>query len=360
MFNASARIAAGDRLHIIAMATGGLVHRSSGDEGATWSAAVPIAASGAILPLYGPVAVEGAVIHVATREGAVLRMRRSLDGGATWSGPTTLSGYSSDESDRLQVDTDGDFVHVFVGRAGAVPDSSFKNYYWRSPDRGATWSGVTVLSDPAGPPSPGGIAAEGGVVHIAYAAIRPGVGTLGHRARFIRSLDNGATWTAPVDISGGSTSPQIRPRPRVANGRVIVLWEESLDHNPVGAYPNATRGQIRANRSSDNGATWAGTFDVTAVSGIYPNHPEIAVGPGPLIHVAYRLSQNQATLTTADEVGYRLSRDNGATWGDHEIAIDLPSVEAHPYNAVATPGFVHVLVGGGTFYHARRNLPEAP
>jgi hypothetical protein len=358
--DASTRIAAGDQLHAVALANGGLVHRSSADEGGTWSAGTPIPAAGASLPLYGPLAVVGSTIHVLTREGSALRMRRSLDAGSTWSAPSTLTGYSGDESDRVQVDTDGDYVHVFVGRAGAVPNSTFKNYYWRSADRGATWSGVTVLDDAAGPPSPGGIAAENGIVHIAYAAIRPGVGTLGHRARYVRSLDNGTTWSAPVDISGGSTNPQIRPRPRVVDGRVLVLWEEPLDHNPAAPYPNATRGQIRANRSLDNGATWRGTFDVTAVSGVYPNHPEIGVGPGALVHVAYRLSRDQATLTSADVVGYRLSTDYAATWGAHEVAVDLPAVETHPYNAVATRRFAHVVVGGGAFYHVRRTLPEAP
>jgi hypothetical protein len=146
----------------------------------------------------------------------------------------------------------------------------------------------------------------------------------------------------------------------VADGRVLVIWEEPLDHDPDRPVPNATRGQIRGNRSVDNGVTWQGTFDLTAVSGQYPNHPIVAVGPGPLMHVAYRLSQNQATSVPADEVGYRLSVDYGATWRSHEIAVDLPTAETHPYNAVTSAGFVHLMVGGSTFYHARRTLPELP
>jgi hypothetical protein len=284
-------------------------------------------------------------------------MQRSLDGGSTWSPPVALSGYSADGSERVQVDTDGDDVHVFLGRAGAVPDSTYKIYYWRSTNRGQTWSGITILDDAAGPPSPGGIAAENGTVHIGYAAILPGVGTLGHRARYRRSTDNGATWSPPVDVSGGSNRPQIRLRPRVANGRVILMWEEPLNHDPVGPYPNATRGQIRANRSLDNGSTWLGTFDVTAVTGVYPNHPEIAVGPAGLVHIVYRLSQDQATLTPSDILGYRLSTDYGATWGLHETAVDLPGIETHPYNAVATAQHLHLIVGNIRFYHVRRTIP---
>jgi hypothetical protein len=360
LFDAQARMAAGVRLHAVGLGGGGLMHRWSADEGATWSTPTLIATTSALLPLYGPVTVEGSTVHVLTLENGALRMRRSVDGGSAWSPATPLSGYAADGTERVQIDADGDYVHVFVGRAGAFPDNTFKIYYWRSADRGATWSSVTILDDPAGPPSPGGIAAENGTVHIAYAAILPGVGTLGHRARYIRSLDNGATWSAPVDVSGGSNNPQIRPRPRVAGGRVLVMWEEPLDHNPVGPLPNATRGQIRANRSLDNGVTWGGTFDITAVSGKYPNHPEIAVGPGSLVHVAYRLSQDQGTPAPGDVVGYRLSSDFGATWGSHEVAVDLPGAETHPYNAVATGSHAHVMVGGSTFYHARRPLGVTP
>ncbi|HEV8597783.1 MAG TPA: sialidase family protein [Gemmatimonadales bacterium] len=357
LFGISGRLAAGTKLHAVGSDGGGIQHRSSSDEGATWSASTPIPGAGPDLPLYGALAVQGSTVHLLTRSGASLRMQRSLDGGATWSAGTTLTGYTADGGERVQIATDGNYVHVFLGRAGAVPDNTFKNYYWRSPDQGQTWSGVRILDDPTGPPSPGGIAAENGTVHIAYAAILPGVGSLGHRARYLRSTDNGATWSPPVDVSGGSTRPQIRPRPRVVNGRVIVIWEEPLDHNPLGPFPNATRGQIRANRSLDNGSSWQGTFDVSAVSGVYPNHPEIAVGPGGQVHVIYRLSKDQATLSTSDVVAYRHSTDYGATWSTQETAVAIPGVETHPYNAVTTGSFVHLMVGGTRFYHVRRSLP---
>lgn len=361
LYAASARLAAGTNLHCIAPGATGIEHRRSSDQGATWGSVTTIpSSSGELVPLYGPIAVNGSTVHVLSRSGSSLVMRRSTDGGVNWSSSIALAGYSADASDRVQVDVDGVFVHVFCGRAGDVPDATFKNYYWRSTDEGVSWSGVTVLDDVTGPPSPGGIAAEGGVVHIAYAAILPDVGSLGHRARYLRSADNGATWGSPVDVSGGITQPQIRPRPRVADGRVIVMWEEPSDHNSGAPYPNATRGQIRQNRSLDNGVTFEGVRSITAVSDIYPNHPEIGID-GPRVHVAYRLSADQATLADTDRVGYRLSLDYGASWHPHEYAIDLPTVETHMYNAVPSADFAHLLVGGdgGSWYHSRRTLPEA-
>jgi hypothetical protein len=335
---------------------GRLAHRASSDEGATWSQATLVPGGGSSLPLYGPLAAEGSTIHVLSRTGSTLQMQRSVDDGATWSSPQPLAGYGADGGERVQVDADGDYVHVFLGRAGAVPDASFRIYYWRSTDRGASWQALRLLDPPGSvPPSPGGIAAEGGVVHIAYAGIVPGVGSLGGRARYMRSADNGTTWSAPVDVSDGVNRPQIRPRPRVLDGRVFVLWEEPSDHNPVGPYPNATRGQIRMNRSLDGGLTWIGGADVSSVTGRYPNHPEIAVGPDRMVHVAYRLSRDQATLRATDTVAYRLSRDYGATWEPEQVAL-AQAVESHPYNLVATGSWVHLMAGGSLFYHARRRL----
>ena len=79
------------------------------------------------------------------------------------------------------------------------------------------------------------------------------------------------------------------------------------------------------------------------------------------MHVAYRLSRDQATLAAGDSIAYRLSTDHGATWLPQETAVDLPGVETHLYNAVATANYVHLMVGSATtFYHVRRSLPEAP
>ena len=353
LFETDIRLAAGTALHAVGVSGGTLLHRKSTNEGATWSAATPITGGGT-LPIYGPLAADGSNVYLMTRSGGALRVRRSTDGGDTWSAPIALQGYAADNDDRVQMDTEGSSVHVFAGRAGVGGDSSFKIYYWRSVNGGASFSPVVILDDnPVEQPSPGGIAVENGVVHVGYAAITQ-LGPLGHRARYMRSTDNGATWSDPIDISGPGSNPQIRPRPRVLDGRVIVLWEEPLDYDQQRPLANATRSAIRMNLSLDNGASWLGTRDAAAVPSSYLNHPEVAVGPTGQFHIVYRMSLSQSVLSVADPVGYRRSPDFGSSWGTHEIAVDDPTRETHPLNLVATGSYVHVVTTNGVY--ARRRV----
>ncbi|HKS05699.1 MAG TPA: sialidase family protein [Gemmatimonadaceae bacterium] len=348
LFETDIRLAAGTALHAVGVTGGALVHRSSTDEGRTWSAGNTVAASGE-LPIYGPLAADGENVYLISRSGGALRTRRSTDGGATWSAPVALQGYSADNDDRVQMAAEGSSVHIFVGRAGIGGDASFKIYYWRSTDAGQSFGSVRILDEnPVDQPSPGGIAVENGVVHIGYAAITK-MGPLGHRARYMRSPDNGVTWSAPVDISGAGTNPQIRPRPRVLNGRVFVLWEEPLDYDQQGPLGNATISAIRINLSTDNGVTWLGTRDVAAVPATYLSHPEVAVGPSGMFHVAYRMSAAQSSLSITDEIGYRQSKDFGANWRAPEIAIDDPTQESAAVNLVATSRYIHLASAGGVY-----------
>lgn len=356
LFESDIRVAAGAQLHAVGVDGSAVVHRSSDDEGATWSNPVVIPGAGA-LPIYGPLAAENTNVYLLTRAEGGLQVQRSTDGGSRWSSPVELHGYAADSADRVQMDAEGTSLHIFVGRAGATADPSFKIYYWRSTNAGQSFDNrglAAILDDSTSePPSPGGIAVENGIVHIGYAAITP-IGTLGHRARYLRSTDNGATWSSPVDVSGPGSNPQIRPRPRVLNGRVFVLWEEPLDHNRAQPYPNATQSDIRMNVSLDSGVTWQGPRAITQLPNAYENHPEVAIGPGSFFHVIYRISANQFTLTNDDPMGYRTSPDYGATWCPHEIAIDDPTQETHPVNLVATNSHVHVASANGVY--ARRSL----
>jgi hypothetical protein len=136
---------------------------------------------------------------------------------------------------------------------------------------------------------------------------------------------------------------------------VFVFWEEPIDHDRTEPYPNATRSQVRVAISRDGGTAWDEPSAIADLLDGYASHPEVAVGPDGFVHVLYRISIDQGTLTSADPLGYRSSTNYGLSWREYEIAVDDPTRESHPFNLVATRGFVHAASARGVY--TRRPLP---
>lgn len=363
-----------DRLHAFALEAGTLRHRMSLDWGLTWTVATTLAVTGypfqSGLPLYLPCAADGTNVWVMSGNAATsaFRVFRSTDSGVTWDAGTALAGYAitADGGQRVQMAADSGYVYIFMGIPGAVPDATFQNYLWRSADNGATWGALQVITPFAAgeAPSPGGIVASGANVYVAYAGIVSGVGTLGHRARMTQSADFGATWSAPVDISGPPGVPNIRPRPEIVDGRLIAIWEEPTDHNSAAPYPNATLGKIRSNTSLNGGSTYNGIVVAAAQAAEpnYYNHPETAVNSGRRLYTMLRISETQSSAPPlSDRLAFVLSRDAGLTWTPLEIiADDNNAYESHPHGLTVGGGYVHASFGAeGGFYTARRLEPAS-
>lgn len=342
-------------------ASGQVQHRYSDDQGANWSVAANLGPGAEFIPLYGSAAAAGARAYCVARTGTDLKVYRSADSGLTWLSTTLAGGgvFTSNADDRVHISATGTDVHVFAGKAGATASADKQVYYWRSTDGGAAFATcVSLDSDATLWPSPGGVSADGGNVHIIYAKAY-GSGTLPHRAAHLRSTDRGANWSTVANISGGSTQPQIRPRAYVRGSRVYGGWEAPTDHNSGAAYPNATRSNIAIVRSTDDGANFGAPASVTNLPDEYVNHPEFVLGPGPMVHVLYRISTTQlATPPASDPLGYRKSDDYGVTWGRHQIAVALPTSETHPYQLAASATYVHAATSSG-LYTRREFTPVA-
>lgn len=147
----------------------------------------------------------------------------------------------------------------------------------------------------------------------------------GHGTRrvwYVASTDDGATWSAPVDITASVKRPswnayatgpghalQLKTGPH--SGRIIV----AANHTVAGDR-SAAQSEANTFYSDDHGRTWhlGATLDVPGT-----NESTVAQGPrGTLV----MNSRDQTGASRARIIA--ISHDGGAHWATHFIARDLP------------------------------------
>jgi hypothetical protein len=307
-------------------------------QGANWSAPQRITGAGAP-PLYRTFVASGSNLHLLTNEGGHLYFRGSTDDGDTWSSRIRLSATDLQRPHRVALAVSGDHVHV-VNSLSFTAGANRQIFYWRSANGGASFGSAVVLDNHPDGPVNASIASEGSVVHVLYDRFDD------KHVYYLRSSDNGATWTDPLPISDPAGGETLRPRIVAVGGRVIASWQQDI--------PGATFTQrIAVRRSPDGGTTWLSVQFVTPPGARY-NHQVIAPGTGGRIHVAFINGVVGAPATTAE---YILSEDYGENWSAPQIVATLGADGAgQPYEMVEAGGWVHMVLGPPQGYYSRRLL----
>jgi len=201
----------------------------STDDGATWS--TPIRLSGLGQGGAGPeVVTDGETITAtwARAFGGINRVQvsSSTDGGANWSSPTTLSADGA-EANSPSIATDGEIITVAWARAQVA---TFQIQSSSSLDGGATWSTPVTLST---------IAAGAFSPQVAIAATEMTIiwegsdGTTGSYVQGVRSTDGGQTFGAVSTLSAvGSINPQIA----AFGTTTAVIWQRDSTQIEVSSY----------------------------------------------------------------------------------------------------------------------------
>jgi hypothetical protein len=222
--------------------------------------------------------------------GSQIFFTRSTDGGASFSPPINLSnGIDSSLSPEIAQGPNGDIYVVWLG--GAVHGGIF---FIRSIDAGATFSAPQNLSSPGPFADHGQIAVDGlGSVHVVWEE-QVGAGNFDiiHR----RSVDGGLSFLAAQNLTG---NPGISFAPRMqtfGTDTVYVVWQEEA-------------GGILASTSTDGGASFSGL--VTVGGSVDARDPVLAVGLDGAVHVAWADGDVLATSVLSSH-----SADGGATFSD--------------------------------------------
>lgn len=227
------------------------------------------------------------------------------DNGTAWTGPVTLNGgfirdvqiTGAQISALAKCSSASLFNAVFVAsmNEGGGGGANRQNVMWRSTDGGATWSSFSMGG--AFQPVGDGVCASnsyfekvnpiwrhmgwgepavgpGCVVHYDYAG--HGQGSDNGDIFYVRSTDNGATWSAPIvlntDAPGMQYHVQWMPSLSVNGaGKVTAGW---YDRRSVSTACNVATDpgcnyERYGRQSKDNGATWAAS-DMAISTAVIP------------------------------------------------------------------------------------------
>ena len=226
----------------------------STDYGATWSP--PVNLSGAAIGTNPAIAVDGSGnINVAwnyyTSSLNDIYFSRSTDNGVNWTPPVNVSwttGWSWTPA--IAADTSG---NLFVVWWDLTVNEEI--YFSRSTDSGASWSFPLNLSNtPIGESTHPDIAVDiSGNINVIWDDEFPDPDELVY---FSRSTDGGATWTSPADISGNAPFDY---------GSVIAV-DTAVNINAVWRSWTTGKPELFFSRSIDDGANWSFPVNVSNIT----------------------------------------------------------------------------------------------
>jgi hypothetical protein len=323
---------------------------------------------------------------------SAMLVARSIDGGLTWSAPTTLirdgDQFFNDKGTITADNTDPRFVYAVWDRLNMSSDGPI--WMARTVDGGATWEPARDIYEAGlGNQTIGNqiVVLPGSALVNIFAEIdviaRVGIFM---SIRAIRSSDHGDTWSAPVTIAEllalGATDPDtgapVRDGsdvPAVAvdsSGMIYVAWQDAR-------FSDGQRDAIAISRSTDGGITWSTPVRVNADAATTAFSPTVRVRGDGVIGVTYYDFRNntadRATLPTdywialsTDALTFRESHLSGPF--DLDSAPDAGGLFLGDYQALASNGsdflpfFVQTNAGGvgnrtDVFVGFARMLPTA-
>ena len=357
LVSAYGRIALGNRVHVVGHSGGNLVHRTSQNNGMTWSAASTVAPASVNYPMqYGGLFAVGDTVYLLTAAGDMgpssqpLDFRKSTNNGATWSNPIRITR-KGQEIRRANIAVSGDIVHVFGGQSGAGGYGT-GIFYFRSTNGGVSWEpGVRLYAEAD---ASARMAVDGTTVHVSFGAMLS-TNSFGGRTSYMLSTNSGASWSQPIFIGENSAETDVQARQQIvaADGHVLSMWQRE---RPFTGGPLPTE-RLGYNRSTDAGLTWSGLKILPgdkilpSDTGIVRDHHQVWIVPGGGLHVAWAHGPPGEASTP---MGYIFSPDYGATWMAPEIAIKAPAGSL-PYGIVADDNWVHILAEPGVY--VRRRVP---
>jgi hypothetical protein len=304
------------------------------DAGGTWSNPARVLATRGVLHthLSGVITMDDAVHLVWTSavRGALMYSRAPLGRTANptaWIEPKVLA--RDVDSGSLTADQAG-VLHVSYGTSDFEARVHTVAYI-RSADHGQTWSASipalaldTPVASTAVTPT---IAVDGqGRVHVTWQLRSYAYGAYS-RIGYLRSTDQGRTWSVPVELGASET------RPGVAIPAVFAFGDDEIHLT----YDVPDRFH---QWSPDGGATWSTPVSIISLGAAFGGANQLTKDSAGVLHVVAAVSNGVYHATW-----------NGKTWSAAD-AIDRRNIDPHHQQIVACQGNqLHVVYDDRTGEH---------
>ncbi|MBU0740824.1 hypothetical protein KKG45_05665 [bacterium] len=239
-----------------------------------------------------------------------IRIYRSTNGGLTWA---WLVSYKSGNESRNPAITYANRTNgetwLFLAYEATMSDTTKRIVVVRvDPNNTGNWTSVTAASGITGTPDiHPRICTDNPIYDVFYVYVTYSVYAVDYYATmFTRSLDYGLTYSAPVDITGGSDSSTFASRPDIAYGTagLFVAFEKP------GWTGSAWKTEVWASRSTNYGGSWNAPVQLTtAEDGTW--HPSVAAAIGvSTVMVAYT-----GSVVSQTDIYCVYSTDGGTSFG---------------------------------------------
>jgi hypothetical protein len=267
---------------------------------------------------------------LAAGSASAMLVTRSIDGGVTWSLPTTLiadgSSFFNDKGSITADPGDAHYVYAVWDRLDAGSGGG-PTYFARTADGGASWSAARSIYDPgAGNQTLGNILVglPGGALLVAFTELDTNGAVTTGTLKVIRSIDHGDSWSAPVTVSiehpAGTRDPQsgaaVRdggdlPSIAVDKGGVVYLaWQDAT-------VAGGQHDGIALASSLDGGLSWGPPRRVNGSATAAAFIPSVRVRDDGVIGVGYydfRAATGGAGQPPTDY--WLATSTDGVTWTD--------------------------------------------
>jgi len=268
----------------------------------------------------------------AGSSNAVL-VSRSLDGGATWSAPTTLMSDGAaafNDKESITADpTNGNLAYAVWDRL--LPNGTAPTWLARTIDGGATWEPARIAYDPG---------ANSQTINNQIAVLPDGTlllfftkfttvnGVTSATLNVARSVDKGLTFGAPIFVAAstsiGTHDPQtgrgIRDAGNIGsiavgrNGAVAIVWQDAR-------FSNGAIEGIAFSRSMDGGHTWSAPAQVNRMPDAQALMPVVAVrDDGTYGVLYYDLRNDTADPNTLRTDVWLAQSVDGTTWTESHVS----------------------------------------